>query len=111
MKQKKYNAIVILALLFVIGFLGELDYQLIPPLLPLLAKDFRVDPGYGARAVTVYSLSAAFFSLLFGYLSDRHGRRPFILLGLLSFSIAAFLTSHAGSVESFFLLRLLSGMA
>jgi predicted MFS family arabinose efflux permease len=111
MKQGKQNPIVILALLFMIGFLGELDYQLIPPLLPLLAKDFTIDPGYGARAVTVYSLSSAFFSLLFGYLSDRHGRKPFILLGLLSFSIAAFLTSQARSVESFFLLRFLSGMA
>ena len=111
MNRQEAKAAGILAFLFLIGLLGELDYQLIPPLLPLLAKDFRVDPGYGGRAVTVYSLSSAFFSLLFGYLSDRFGRRPFILVGLLCFSIAAFSTRYAGSIESFFLLRFLSGMA
>jgi predicted MFS family arabinose efflux permease len=111
MNQQKDNVTGILGFLFLIGLLGELDYQLIPPLLPLLAKDFQVDPGYGGRAVTVYSLSSAFFSLLFGYLSDRLGRKPFILLGLLGFSSVSFLTRYAGSMEMFFLLRCLSGMA
>ena len=37
-----------------------------------------------AELSRLYSLSSAFFSLLFGYLSDRFGRKPFILLGLLS---------------------------
>ena len=111
MKKQKDRTSRILVFLFLIGLLGELDYQLIPPLLPLLAKDFRVEPGYGGRAVTVYSLSSAFFSLLFGYLSDRFGRKLFILLGLLGFSTAAFFTRYAGSMETFFLLRFLSGMA
>ena len=111
MNQQKDNVTGILGFLFLIGLLGELDYQLIPPLLPLLTKDFQVDPGYGGRAVTVYSLSSAFFSLLFGYLSDRLGRKPFILLGLLGFSSVSFLTRYAGSMETFFLLRCLSGMA
>ena len=111
MNQPKDNAIGILVFLFLIGLLTELDYQLIPPLLPLLANHFRVDPGYGGRAVTLYSLSSAFFSLLFGYLSDRFGRKPFILLGLLCFSSVSFLTRYAGSMEMFFFLRFLSGMA
>ncbi|MFN8008132.1 MAG: MFS transporter [Terriglobia bacterium] len=111
MNQQKDETIHILVLLSLIGLLGELDYQLIPPLLPLLAKDFHVAPGYGGRVVTVYSLSSAFFSLLFGSLSDRFGRRPFILLGLVGFSITAFLIRYAGSMEIFFLLRFLSGMA
>jgi predicted MFS family arabinose efflux permease len=111
MNQQRDSGISILVFLFLIGLLAELDYQLIPPLLPLLAKDFRVDPGYGGRAVTVYSFSSALFSLLFGHLSDRFGRRPFILLGLLCFSSVSFLTRYAGSMEVFFLLRFLSGMA
>lgn len=111
MNQKKDNPIGILVFLFLIGLLAELDYQLIPPLLPLLAKNFGVDPSYGGRAVTLYSLSSAFFSLLFGFLSDRLGRKPFILLGLLCFSSVSFLTRYAVSIETFFLLRFLSGMA
>ena len=43
-----------LALLFMVGLLGEVDYQIIPPLLPLLAKDFQVSPGVAGRVVPVY---------------------------------------------------------
>ena len=60
-----------MSLLFSIGLLGEVDYQMIPPLLPLLAKDFGVLPAAAGRAVPVYSLASAVFSLVFGYLSDH----------------------------------------
>ncbi|MGH9960357.1 MAG: MFS transporter, partial [Pyrinomonadaceae bacterium] len=100
-----------LSLLLGIGFLGEVDYQMIPPLLPLLAVDFHVTPPTLGRAVPIYSMASAVFSLIFGYLSDHWGRKPFIFYGLLGFSAVAMLTHFSSSLELFFLARFLAGMA
>ena len=57
-----------LLLLFCIGLLGEVDYQIIPPLLPLLASGFGVTASEAARVVPVVSeLLSPLFSL---YCSD-----------------------------------------
>jgi DHA1 family inner membrane transport protein len=100
-----------LALLFGIGLLGEVDYQIIPPLLPLLAVDFGALPAAVGRAVPVYSLASAVFSLMFGYLSDHWGRKPFVTLGLLLFSAVAMATWFSGTLATFYVVRFLSGMA
>jgi predicted MFS family arabinose efflux permease len=100
-----------LALLFGIGLLGEVDYQSIPPLLPLVARDFGVLPAAVGRAVPVYSLASAVFSLVFGYLSDHWGRKPFIALGLLFFSAVAMATWFCDTLAAFYVVRFLSGMA
>jgi predicted MFS family arabinose efflux permease len=99
-----------LVVLSLVSLLGEVDYQIIPPLLPLLAMGFQVDPGYVGRAVPVYSFSAGVSSLFFGYLSDQLGRKPFIQLALIGFSAAALLSYRATSAEFFFSSRLLMGM-
>jgi predicted MFS family arabinose efflux permease len=91
--------------------LSEVDYQMIPPLLPLLAGDFHVTTPMVGRAVPIYSVASAVFSLIFGYLSDHWGRKPFIFCGLLGFSAVAMLTHFSSSLELFFLARFLSGMS
>jgi predicted MFS family arabinose efflux permease len=101
----------ILPVLFTINLLGELDYQIIPPLLPLLATTFVIEPSVAGRIVPVYAISAGLSSLCFGYLSDQYGRRPFIKFGLLGFSTGTLLTSVAHSLEWLFLARFLTGAA
>jgi predicted MFS family arabinose efflux permease len=100
-----------LMLLFGIGLLGEVDYQIIPPLLPLIAGDFGAQPAAAARAVPVYSLASAMFSLIFGYLSDHWGRKPFIFFGLLSFCLVSLFTRFSATLDLFFLVRFLAGMS
>ena len=101
----------ILLLLFCIGLLGEVDYQMIPPLLPLLASGFSVTTSHAARVVPVYSVASAVFSLLFGYLSDHFGRKRFIQVGLVCFSVICAGTFASASFETFLLARFLSGVA
>jgi len=93
-----------------VALLCEVDYQMIPPLLPLITTDFNSHPAAVARAVPIYSLASAVFCLLFGYLSDRWGRRPFIAGGLVCFSGAALLARLAGSLEMFLTARFLAGL-
>jgi predicted MFS family arabinose efflux permease len=100
-----------LILLFGTNLLGELDYQIIPPLLPLLAATFQVEPAHAGRIVPVYAASAGLFSLVFGHLSDRHGRKPYIKYGLLWFCLSALLTSLAPTLKLLYLARFLTGMA
>src|SRR5262245_47332906 len=100
-----------LLLLFAISLLGELDYQMIPPLLPLLAASFHIEPAYAGNVVSIYAVSSGLSSLLFGYLSDRHGRNPFIRYGLIAFGTVALLTSLAPTIEVLYLSRFLTGMA
>ena len=111
MKRLAGNSTLILVILFGVSLLSEVDYQVIPPLLPLLASDFHVDPGYAGRAVTVYALSAAMATLLFGYLSDHLGRKPFVQFGLFAFSVITLLSAFSRSMNLFLLTRFLTGVA
>ncbi|MCI0621776.1 MAG: MFS transporter [Acidobacteria bacterium] len=110
MKTEPARPALILLLLFWIGLLGEVDYQIIPPLLPLLASGFGVTPSAAARVVPVYSVASAVFSLLFGYLSDHFGRKLFIQAGLIGFSAACVCTFASSSLEMFMTARFLSGV-
>ena len=100
----------ILLLLFCVGLLGEVDYQMIPPLLPLLASTFGITASHAARVVPVYSVASAVFSLLFGYLSDHYGRKRFIQAGLVCFSVTCAGAFASASFETFLLARLFSGV-
>src|SRR5438046_7669570 len=67
---------VVIAILFLIFFLGSSDNQMISPLLPLIAREFGLKEGeVGQMIGPAYALAAATAALLVGPLSDRFGRR------------------------------------
>jgi len=101
----------ILLLLFCVGLLGEIDYQTIPPLLPLIASTFGITASHASRAIPVYSVASAAFSLLFGYLSDHYGRKRFIHAGLLCFSVTSAAAFASASFGAFLLARFLAGVS
>jgi predicted MFS family arabinose efflux permease len=60
---------------------------------------------------SLYALSAALFNLMFGPLTDRYGRVPFLRLGLFLFVILAFLTAQSDSYRDLLWLRAATGLA
>jgi DHA1 family inner membrane transport protein len=98
-------------ILFGILFVGVSDTQLIPPLLPLIAKDLGTTPGRAGTMVTMYALAAAAFALLAGTASDRFGRKRLIVLALGVFSAAAVLTFQASHFSTLLLTRMLTGLS
>jgi MFS transporter, DHA1 family, tetracycline resistance protein len=100
-----------LVILFITVFIDLLGFGIIIPLLPFYAERF------GGSAETVALLSASFslmqfvFMPIWGRVSDRVGRRPILLLGLVGSCGSYLLFGLAGSLPLLFASRLFAGIA
>src|SRR5580700_9289022 len=80
-----------------------------------LYRVYQEQLGFSSGTLTlifaIYVASLIPSLLLFGQLSDRIGRRPVILLGLVIAAVAAAISATAHSLASLFLARCLQGIA
>lgn len=109
-KEAKREVLLILVL-FGTLFLASVDNQLLIPLLPTLGSELSKSMAQMGWLFSVYALSAGLFNLLFGPLTDRYGRVPFLRLGLLLFMVAALLTAHSDSYFDLLWLRAATGLS
>ena len=80
---------IVMAVLFLVFFLGVSDNQMVSPLLPLIAREFELDSGAAGRLIgPAYALAAAFVALIVGPASDSLGRRRFLLYAALLFGLS-----------------------
>lgn len=79
--------------------LGPLSTDLYLPALPTLARVFATDAARVQLTLSVFLLGFAGAQLAYGPLSDRYGRRPVLLGGLLLYFIASVACVLAGSIE------------
>jgi len=100
-----------LAIIFVTVFIDLLGFGIIIPLLPFYAESF------GANAFTIgllgtsFSLMQFLFSPIWGRWSDKIGRKPIILVGLLGSCLSYFTLAVAASLPLVFLARIIGGIA
>jgi multidrug resistance protein len=100
-----------LVVIFFTVFIDLIGFGIIIPLLPFYAEHF------GASALVVGLLSTSFsaaqflFAPLWGRLSDRIGRRPVILIGLLGSAASYAMFALATSLPLLFVARTLAGIA
>ncbi len=100
-----------LLIIFLTILVNLIGFGIIIPLLPFYAEHF------GASAVMVGLLSSSFslaqflFAPFWGRLSDRVGRRPVILIGLLGSALSYAFFALATSLPMLFLARSLAGIA
>ncbi|HVN79213.1 MAG TPA: MFS transporter [Terriglobia bacterium] len=100
-----------LLIIFVTVFLDLVGFGIVLPLLPFYAQNF------GATALVIGLLSTSFslmqflFAPLWGRISDRIGRRPIILLGLLGSSVSYLIFGLASSLLILFISRICAGIA
>ncbi len=98
-----------LAFIFATVFLDLLGAGILLPVIPFLVRPYRTD------ATTVGLLSLAFSAAQFvatpilGGLSDRHGRRPVLLLSILGSALGYGLFGIGGSLAVLYFSRLLDG--
>ena len=100
-----------LVIIFVTVFIDLLGFGIIIPLLPFYAQS------YGANAFTIGLLGTVFSLMQFlvapvvGRLSDRVGRRPVIIYGLLASAVAYVALALADSLALIFAARIVGGIA
>jgi len=99
-----------LAILFVTVFLDLVGFGIVLPLLPLYADRFGASGTQVGLLITVYSVAQFFLAPLWGRLSDRFGRRPFLILGLLGSAASYLVFAYAGSLAVLFLSRIMAGI-
>jgi len=80
------------------------------PLLALYAADLpATTPALIGLALGVYGLTQALLQIPFGWLSDRIGRKPVIISGLLLFALGSVVAGMADSIQGIILGRTLQG--
>ncbi|MBB3309158.1 DHA1 family tetracycline resistance protein-like MFS transporter [Rhizobium sp. BK196] len=105
-----------LFLVFIILFLDIIGIAIIMPVLPVYLEeltggtvsDAAVDGGW---LMLIYSLMQFLFAPLLGNLSDRFGRRPILLLSVLTFAFDNFICAIATSYWMLFVGRVLAGIS
>ena len=78
----------IVTLILVTG-LSTLSLNMFIPSLPKIAETFQADYGLTSLSIAGYLAMTAILQLAMGPLSDRFGRRPVLLAGILIFSVAS----------------------
>ncbi len=92
-------------------FSAMLGMGLIVPLLPLYAQDLGATGTQLGILFAGYGISNSVFTPIMGRLSDRRGRKIFLCIGLLFYSIISLGYVWAASVSQLTLVRLIQGVA
>jgi MFS family permease len=99
-----------LLVLFVTAFVDMVGLAMIVPLLPFYATDLGANATIVGLLVSAFSVAQLAVAPVWGRFSDRYGRRPAILAGLLLTAGAYLIFAAARSVPALLLSRLVQGM-
>jgi len=86
---------------------GPLALNMFVPSIPGLVADLSTTTGMAQLTLTLYLAGSAVSQLIFGPLSDRFGRRPVLLAGIVVFILASILCAYATTIEMLISARLI----
>jgi multidrug resistance protein len=98
-----------LAVLMVTAFIDMVGLLMIVPLLPFYAESLGGNGLVVGLLVSSYAVAQLISAPYWGRISDRHGRRPALLVGLTASAIAYVIFAYANSLWLLFLSRLVQG--
>ena len=99
-----------LTVLMVTAFVDMLGLIIVYPLLPFYAERLGANAAMVGALVAAFSVAQLVSAPAWGWLSDRYGRRPAIITGLLISAVAYVIFAFAGSLWLLFLSRIIQGL-
>ncbi|MCK5622783.1 MAG: multidrug effflux MFS transporter [Alphaproteobacteria bacterium] len=90
--------------------LGPVSVSLYVPSMPALAAEFQVTPGLVQQSFTIFVVGFAVAQLVYGPMSDRFGRRPVLVGGLMLYIAASLACALSASIDEFLAARLAQGL-
>ena len=100
-----------LTIIFLTVFIDLIGFGIVLPLLPFYATDFGADPMIIGLLVAMHPAMQFLFGPIWGRLSDRIGRRPILLLGLVGSGLSYLLFGLATNLTLLFASRIMQGIA
>ena len=100
-----------LGIVFTTVLIDLIGFGIVLPILPLWAEEFGASPVEIGVITASYAVMQVLFAPVLGRLSDRHGRRPVILLSLVGTVVAFLMVGFAQGLLVIFLARVLQGIA
>lgn len=99
------------ALVAALMALNALAIDIMLPGFPNIERSFHLsDPNYAQTVISAYLIGFGLGQLAMGVLSDRYGRRPVLLAGLVIYGAAAFFCAISPSMEALLIGRFVQGL-
>lgn len=98
-------------LLLLLTVFGPISMDLYLPALPALTAELGAATSVAQLTVTACLIGLALGQLLAGPLSDRHGRRGILLIGIVAYVATSVLCAISPTVELLIVARLVQGLA
>lgn len=99
-----------LFVLFLTTFLDLLGFGIIIPILPTYAEHLGASDAQVGFIAAIYALMNFAFSPFWGRMSDRHGRRPIILVSIIITAMAYLVFANTTSILLLVISRVFSGI-
>ncbi len=87
-----------IALLVLVTVLGPLAMQMFLPALPAIQKDFATTAGTAQLTLTLAMVAIGVATLVFGPVSDRFGRKPVLIAGIVFYIAGSVVVALADSI-------------
>jgi DHA1 family tetracycline resistance protein-like MFS transporter len=102
-----------LLVIFVTVFIDLIGFGIVIPVLPYYVEGsrFNASPSMVGLLFASYSIMQLFFTPVLGRLSDKHGRRPILLISLLGTAAGFLILGLATTLWMLFLGRIIDGIS
>ncbi|PSW03760.1 multidrug transporter EmrD [Photobacterium lipolyticum] len=99
----------LLFLIIILAAVGQMTQTMYVPAIPTMALDFAVKSSYLQAVMAAYLIPYGLSQFVYGPLSDRVGRRPVIIVGMVIFLVGTVVALFAPTFELFLLASFIQG--
>lgn len=106
LKRQQFRQLMVL---IAVSFVDMIGFMLVLPVLPFYALALDASPAQVGWIIAAFPIAQLVSAPLWGRVSDRYGRRPALLIGLLASAAAYVVFAFADSLALLFLSRIVQG--